>query len=114
MDMKRIAKAIACVAFILVSSAMTPGSSQAQEKKPAPDRASMIASARELMATQTYRALITIDSDGRPSVRTMNPFPPEEDMSVCLATNDRSRKVQEIRKDPRVTLYYANHKEATG
>jgi general stress protein 26 len=112
--MKRIATAVACVAFTLAFLAGTLARPQAQEQKPAPDRATMIAAARELMATQTYCALITLDSEGRPSVRTMNPFPPEEDMSVYFATNDRSRKVQEIRKDPRVTLYYANHQEATG
>jgi general stress protein 26 len=75
---------------------------------------SMLAAAREIMAGQTYCALITQDSAGRPQVRTMNPFPPEADMSVWMATNSRSRKVEEIRNNPRVSLYYANHKDATG
>ena len=44
----------------------------------------------------------------------MNPFPPEDDMSVWMATNSRSRKIEEIRKNPNVTLYYANHSVATG
>jgi general stress protein 26 len=44
----------------------------------------------------------------------MNPFPPEEDMTVWFATNTRSRKVREIRRDPRVTLYYADHAKAIG
>ncbi len=35
-------------------------------------------------------------------------------MTVWMATNTRSLKVQEIRKDPRVTLYYADHAKATG
>ena len=73
-----------------------------------------LAAAREIMAGQTYCALITQDSAGRPQVRTMNPFPPEADMSVWMATNSRSRKVEEIRNNPRVSLYYANHKDATG
>jgi len=84
------------------------------KSQPAPDRAKIIAAARELMAAQTYCALITVDDTGRPQVRTMNPFPPEEDMTVWVATNTRSRKVQEIRKDPRVCLYYADHGKATG
>ncbi len=87
----------------------------AQEKsQPAPDRAKIIAAARELMGAQTYCALITVDQTGRPQVRTMNPFPPEEDMTVWVATNTRSRKVEEIRNDSRVCLYYADHSKATG
>ena len=66
------------------------------------------------MTAQTYCALITIDETGRPQVRTMNPFPPDEDMTVWFATNTRSLKVQQMRKDPRVTLYYADHAKATG
>jgi general stress protein 26 len=112
--MHRIAKhALAAVAAVLSVVALTPGG-RAEEKKPALDRGALIAAARELIATQKYCALITLDEAGRPSVRTMNPFPPEEDMSVWMATNDRSRKVQEMRKDPRVTLYYSDHQQAIG
>ncbi len=52
------------------------------------------------MTAQTYCALITIDETGRPQVRTMNPFPPDEDMTVWFATNTRSLKVQQMRKRP--------------
>ena len=83
------------------------------EQKP-PDRAAMIAAAREIIAAQTYCALVTLDDTGRPSIRTMNPFPPEEDMTVWMATNVNSRKVQQIRRDPRVTVYYSNHGVAIG
>jgi general stress protein 26 len=78
------------------------------------ESARLIAAAREIMGAQTYCALITIDGTGRPQVRTMNPFPPEQDMTVWFATNTRSRKVSEIRRDPRVTLYYSDHKTAIG
>jgi general stress protein 26 len=36
----------------------------------------------------------------------MDPFPPDADMHIWLATNPRSEKVVEIRKDHQVTLYY--------
>lgn len=87
----------------------------AQETPTAPlDRAQLIAAAREIIAGQTYCALITQDKDGRPQVRTMNPFPPEDDMTVWIATSTLTRKVQHIRREPKVTLYYANHAQATG
>jgi general stress protein 26 len=105
--MKRLAP-LALLSMLAVVSA------PAQEAAKAPDRAALIAAAREIIAAQTYCALVTIDETGRPSVRTMNPFPPEEDMSVWMATNTKSRKVQHIKRDPRVTLYYADHGKAIG
>jgi general stress protein 26 len=75
---------------------------------------SLIAATKEIIAMDKYCALATIDSSGHPDVRTMNPFPPEEDMTVWIATNSRSHKVQEIRNNPKVCLYYADHSKATG
>ena len=108
----------ACCSWMLsflTVAALSPALAQEKEK-PAPvlDRAALVAAAREIMTAQTYCALITIDETGRPQVRTMNPFPPDEHMVVWFATNTRSLKVQQIRKDPRVTLYYADHLKATG
>ena len=76
--------------------------------KPAPrlDRESLLATARAIIKTARYCALITLDSNGRPHARTMDPFPPEENMVVWLGTNSKSRKVAEIRKNQGVTLYY--------
>ena len=87
----------------------------AQEKISTSDQGdSIIIAAREIMGAQKYCALGTIDSSGRANIRTMNPFPPEQDMTVWMATNSRSRKVKEIRNNPKVVLYYANHVQATG
>jgi general stress protein 26 len=85
-----------------------------QEQSAPASRDSVIAAAREMIGEQHYCALITVDSSGQPQVRTMNPFPPEDDMTVWIATNSRSRKVSEIRNTPRVTLYYADHSKANG
>ena len=78
------------------------------------EREAVIAAAREIMGLQKYCALVTLDPSGQPQVRTMNPFPPEDDMTVWMATNSRSRKAEEIRNCSRVCLYYADHKEASG
>lgn len=91
----------------------TPGIAQ-QNADRQPHRDSVIAAAREIMGTQTYCALITLDSTGGPDVRTMNPFPPDSGMIVWIATNSRSRKAEEIRNNARVCLYYADHKNAIG
>ncbi len=91
---------------------MSPTAGTEKDKSMEESRA--LLAAREIMAGQTYCALITLDASGHPQVRTMNPFPPEADMTVWMATNSRSRKAGEIRNNPQVSLYYANHKEATG
>lgn len=77
-------------------------------------RDSIISAAKEIISSVKYCALITIDSAGCADIRTMNPFPPEDDMTVWMATNSRSRKYNEIKKNPNVTLYYANHSKADG
>ena len=77
-------------------------------------RDSVIMAAREIISSVKYCALITIDSAGCADVRTMNPFPPEDDMTVWMATNTRSRKYNQINKNHNVTLYYANHSKADG
>lgn len=104
--------------LLALATLLASGASFADEKaeKPAtpPTRDELVAAARKVMTSQTYCALITLDASGRPSIRTMNPFPPEEDLTVWFATNDRSRKVAEMRADPRVTLYYADHAKASG
>ena len=94
-------------AFLLLSLFAFAPSARGQAKHPPRlDRESLIATAREIMKTARYCALITLDSTGRPHARTMDPFSPDEDMVVWLATNPKSRKVREIRRNQRVTLYY--------
>ena len=75
-----------------------------------PERDVLLSVAREYIKTVGYCALITVDSNGQPRVRTMDPFLPDENMVVFLGTNPKSRKVQEIRNNHRVTLYYSDDK----
>ncbi|HEV2905309.1 MAG TPA: pyridoxamine 5'-phosphate oxidase family protein, partial [Pyrinomonadaceae bacterium] len=76
-------------------------------QQPPFSRDALISAAREIMISTRYCALITTGSAGV-HARAMDPFPPEDDMTVWFGTNSRSRKVREIRRQPRVTLYYFN------
>ena len=58
------------------------------------------------MNTARYCALITTDLRRHVDARAMDAFSPDENMIVWLATNPRSRKVAEMRRNSRVTLYY--------
>lgn len=81
---------------------------------PAVSRSDLIAAAREIISSQQCCALITQDQDGRSQVRTVNPFTPDEQMTVWIATGTQTRKVQHIHRNPQVTLYYADHAKAAG
>jgi general stress protein 26 len=66
----------------------------------------LIGTAREIMGAARYCALITLDAHGRAHARTMDPFPPDENLVIWFGTNPKSRKVAEISRNNRVTLYY--------
>ena len=72
----------------------------------APDRAAIRSAAREIMEKARLCALVTLGGDGHPQARVMDAFAPEPDMTVWMATNAGTRKVEQIRADPRVTLFY--------
>jgi general stress protein 26 len=74
----------------------------------APSRNQLLTTAREIIASARYAALITKGTNGRISARTMDPFTPEADMVIWFGTNPRSRKVREIQRNPQVTIYYVD------
>jgi general stress protein 26 len=86
--------------------AMAAGAAAQPGAPSPPDRDAILAAARTIMQAARYCAVITVDADGRPQARAIDAFAPEPDMSVWFATNPKSRKVAQIERDPRVTLYY--------
>ncbi|MCA1732298.1 MAG: pyridoxamine 5'-phosphate oxidase family protein [Acidobacteria bacterium] len=71
-----------------------------------PGEPPILGAAREIMAAAGFCALITIGEDGHPQARVMDPAAPDARMAVTLMTNPASRKVAQIARDPRVTLFY--------
>jgi general stress protein 26 len=68
----------------------------------------LIQTAREIIASTKTCALTSLGLDGYPKIRTMGPFPPEDDMTIWFATNPKSRKVIEIKNNEKVGLHYAD------
>ncbi|MFY0603781.1 MAG: pyridoxamine 5'-phosphate oxidase family protein [Flavobacteriaceae bacterium] len=62
--------------------------------------------AKEIIKNSKNCALITVDSLGIADARTMDPFLPEEDFTIWMATNPKSKKVSDIKNNPKATLYY--------
>jgi general stress protein 26 len=91
------------MAFVMGTHTPLP----AQPTQPAtPARAQVIAAAREIMQQAHYSTLVTIGPDGQPQARIVDPFAPDSALTIWIATNPLTRKVQDIRRDPRVTLLY--------
>jgi len=89
---------------LLVSAGVVSAVPAASE--PEASRQRVLEAAAELMRATSYCALVTLDADGTPQARAMEPFPPEPDLTVWLGTHAGTRKLEQIRKDPRVTLFY--------
>lgn len=70
------------------------------------NRDELLAAARQVIAGARYAALISNDSTGFPQARTVDAIAPDSLFVVWIGTNPRTRKVGEIRRDPRVTLYW--------
>jgi len=102
--MKKISKSIYLIftAFLLIPSVVCTQNIEPLDSL----NNKLINTAREIMTSAKTCALITLDKEGRPRVRTMDPFAPESDFTVWFGTNPKSRKVDQIKKDSRVTLYY--------
>src|SRR2546421_10146880 len=104
MVLERFSPRFSAAALLLCIASLTPSVFRQQPRRFTTDE--LIAAAREIMTTTRYCALITTDRRGRANARTMDAFAPDERMIVWFATNPLSRKVSEIRRNPRVTLYY--------
>ena len=78
------------------------------------NRDTALVAAREIISQTTYCGLVTVDSNGQPQVRTMNPFPVKDDLVIWFATSRSSRKVGELKANPKVAVYFADHNTAKG
>jgi general stress protein 26 len=78
------------------------------------NRDTILLAAHEIIKETTYCALVTMDSTGQPQTRTMNPFPANDELITWFATSRTSRKVRELKSNPKVCVYYADHVNAKG
>jgi general stress protein 26 len=77
-------------------------------------RDSLLAAAKDIITQTTYCGLITVDATGQAQTRTMNPFPVGDDFVVWFATSRTSTKVKELKDNPKVSVYFADHGKAIG
>lgn len=68
--------------------------------------ARLLDAARNIIDNAPSCALISLDKDGLSRVRAMDPFTPEDDFTIWFGTNAHSAKVQQIKNNSNVSLYY--------
>lgn len=69
-----------------------------------PPRAAIIAAATDIVQKAHYCTFITIGDDGHPQARIVDPTAPDVDFTIWFATNPLTRKVEQVRRNPKVTL----------
>lgn len=96
------------VAVLLLAAGLPSAATAQVDATSGPPRAQVIAAAKDVMQVARYSTFITIGDDGQPEARIVDPFVPEADFTIWIGTNPLTRKVAQIRRDPRVTLLYFN------
>jgi general stress protein 26 len=87
--------------FFLSSQSTFP-----QVEKITSNTESILETAKLVMKSAKYCFLITLDESGHPIARLMDPFEPGTGMKIWMGTNKNTRKIEQIKKDPGVTLAY--------
>jgi general stress protein 26 len=103
-----------CISAAMLLFALFVTGMNAQTPSTSIPRDTLIKAAREIMTAAPYCALATTDSAGLIQVRTMNPFPLGDEMVIWFATSRKSRKIQDMKRNPMVSVYYADHNAAKG
>jgi len=66
----------------------------------------ILKTADSVIKSAYYTTLITLDDDNQPRARIIEPFLPKENYVIWMATNPKSRKVNQIKNNSIATLHY--------
>ena len=91
----------------LLGSLLAAELSAQQRASTAPAATQIRSAATDVMTLARYCTLVTVGVDGQPQARIVDPLI-GVDQSIWIATNPQTRKVQEIKRDSRVTLLFFN------
>ena len=101
-----MSRAWSWLALLITIAVLPVAPTDAQPAAASPSRAAIVAAARTVIARARYATFATLDDRGAPQARIVDPFAPEDELTIWVATNSRSRKVGQIARDGRVTLTY--------
>ncbi len=61
---------------------------------------------KDIIKSAYFTSLITLDENLQARARIVEPFAPENNFIIWMATNPKSRKVFQIKRNSKVTLHY--------
>lgn len=93
--------------LLLVVTMFALGQSAVTFAKPAVSNVDIIAAVQSIIEKDPNAALITTGKDGQPRARTVLVRPPVDDLVIWISTTPTSRKVEQIRENSRVALYFS-------
>ena len=73
-------------------------------------RDSLLKVANIIIASSGCHVLVSVDKEGRPHAREMDPLDPDSNMVIWFGTKPSTRKVQQIRNNPNVAVFYYDTK----
>jgi general stress protein 26 len=96
--------------FVLLISSPLLAQDEGVFSKRAVSRDSLLKISRMIIDSARCRVLVTVDENGKPHAREMDPFAPEQDMVIWFGTSPLTRKVTQIEKNPNVAVFYYDSK----
>jgi general stress protein 26 len=97
------------IVLILLLIFSMPGEDARMQAEPTQEQ--VLEAARQVMMSAHYCNMITLDENGHPQARVMDAFEPEADLSVWFGTHRKTRKVEQLGRDSRMTLTYFDRED---
>ena len=66
----------------------------------------ILKTADSIMQSAYYTTLITLDAKNQPRARVVEPFLPKKNYVIWIATNPKTRKAKQIKRNSKATLHY--------
>lgn len=105
----RSRRSIFVLVFLIIASSLMAQGLLVKDRPEIP-RDSLLTVAKTIIESADSQTLVTVDEYGKPQARILSAFPLEEDMHIWLGTSTNSRKVQQIRNNPNVMVFYYDTK----
>ena len=93
--MKLLRSAVVAGALALAVFSNAPA-----QTPPAKSRAELLAAARAIMDSARFASFVTVDEQGQPQSRIVDPFAPDSDFTIWIGTNRARGKSRRYRNRP--------------
>ncbi len=94
------------ILFILIFTSCSKNKDLSYRKNFTDKEKEWIKVSDSIIKSAYFTTLITVDKNGQPRARIVEPFLPENEYVVWIGTNPKSRKVNQLKQNSKATLHY--------